>query len=49
MIKSLKKAVLSVGALIGAVALLSLSPAAKVDVSARGPEVAMGVDVSKYQ
>ena len=49
MIKSIKKALLSAGALIGTVALLSLSPVAKVDVQARGPEIAMGIDVSKYQ
>lgn len=49
MIKSIKKALLSAGALIGVVALLSLSPVAKVDVQARGSEIAMGIDVSKYQ
>lgn len=49
MLKSIKKALLSVGALLLAVALLSLSPVAKVDAMARGPEVAMGIDVAKYQ
>ena len=49
MFKSVKKALLSAAALLGAVAFLSLSPAAETTVSARGPEIAMGVDVAKYQ
>nr|WP_297706757.1 GH25 family lysozyme [uncultured Butyrivibrio sp.] len=47
--KSIKRALLCFGALIGAIALLSFSPVGKLKVEARGPEIAMGIDVSKYQ
>jgi glucan-binding YG repeat protein len=49
MIKKIKKALVTLGVLVGAVALLSLAPAAKLEAKARGPEVALGIDVSKYQ
>ncbi len=47
--KSLKRALLAFGALAATVAMLAFLPAAKLDVQARGPEVAIGIDVSKYQ
>jgi len=49
MIKSLKKLFISAGMLVFFSALLFLSPAASVEAKAVGPEVAVGIDVSKYQ
>ncbi|SFC20627.1 GH25 family lysozyme [Butyrivibrio sp. YAB3001] len=49
MFKKFKGALCSLGALAAAIAFLSLSPIASVNVEARGPEIAMGIDVSKYQ
>ena len=49
MIKSIKKLFISAGMLVFFSALLFLSPAASVEAKAVGPEVAVGIDVSKYQ
>ncbi|RKM59932.1 hypothetical protein D6855_09135 [Butyrivibrio sp. CB08] len=49
MFKSLKKLFISTGMLVFFSALLFLSPAASFESEARGPEVAVGIDVSKYQ
>ena len=45
MIKRIKKALVTLSVLVGAVALLSLAPAGKIEANARGPEVALGIDV----
>ncbi|WP_026652600.1 GH25 family lysozyme [Butyrivibrio proteoclasticus] len=47
--KKLRNIILSLGMLLGVVAILSFSPAASFKAEAVGPEVAVGIDVSKYQ
>lgn len=47
--KSIRSFFLSAGMLVGLMALLFLSPAASFTAEAVGPEVAVGIDVSKYQ
>ncbi len=49
MLKGIKKLFISAGMLVFFSALLFLSPAASVEAKAVGPEVAVGIDVSKYQ
>jgi glucan-binding YG repeat protein len=49
MLGKIGKKLLSVGMLLSCVALLSFSPAASLHSQAVGPEVALGIDVSKYQ
>jgi glucan-binding YG repeat protein len=49
MLKSLKKFVTFGGMLVGMLAILLLSPAASIKAEAVGAEVAVGIDVSKYQ
>ncbi len=49
MIKSIKKLFISAGMLLFFSALLFLSPATSIKAEAVGPEVAVGIDVSKYQ
>ena len=47
--KSFKRILVSAGLLLSLVVVLSLSPIASITSEAIGPEVAVGVDVSKYQ
>ncbi|MCR5404180.1 MAG: hypothetical protein K6E91_10255 [Butyrivibrio sp.] len=47
--KSIRGFFLSAGLLVGLMAILFFNPAASMTVKAVGPEVAVGVDVSKYQ
>ncbi len=49
MLKSIKKFVAFGGVLVGMLAILLLSPAASFKSEAVGAEVAVGIDVSKYQ
>ena len=49
MLKGIKKLFVSAGMLVFFSALLFLSPAAGMKAEAVGPEVAVGIDVSKYQ
>ena len=49
MVKSFKRLFFCAGMLVSLVALLILSPAASIRSQAVGPEVAVGIDVSKYQ
>ena len=49
MLKKVKKALISLGVLVAAMAILLLTPAGKIDAKARGAEVALGIDVSRYQ
>ena len=47
--KSLKRIIVSAGMLMGILALLLVCPGTAVETKAVGPEVAVGIDVSKYQ
>ncbi len=49
MLGRIKKSLVSAGLIMSIVALMSLSPVASVKSQAVGPEVALGIDVSKYQ
>ena len=49
MLKKIKKALVNACLLVGAVMFMALSPGMKTEAEARGSEVALGIDVSKYQ
>ena len=47
--KSLKSIIVTAGMLMGMLALLLVCPSTSIKAGAVGPEVAVGIDVSKYQ